>query len=795
MSSCPGDLLLAQYSRGQLGPAEAAQVRTHLEFCQTCLSMLERAESPVERPPDHTVSVSPSHPPLPDPGDDGSSPAARAAAHYPRIEGYRITGVLGQGGMGIVYRAVQTNLNRVVALKVLPAMVGAASPAAVARFRREATAAARLHHTNIIPIYDFGESRDAYFYAMELITGQPLNVLIQHLSKSDASTAPAHRLAEILYAATSGTVPPPPLGGSDGSHSSDRSGITTSTGRGRFYFQQIARWMADAADALHYAHGQSIIHRDIKPGNLILSTDGRIMMADFGLAKSGEEESMTITGSLLGTVRYLSPEQAMAKRIPVDHRTDIYSLGATLYELLCFQPAFPGTDDKQVLAAIITREPAAPRKIMHAVPSELETICLKCLEKSPEARYATAKALADDLRCYLADMPIVAKRPGLIGRAVKFVRRRKAPVIAVTAGVLLVAVSLVLVQVRRAERVSRVAELFGLGKAAAGSKPPELEEAIRYLERGLTIDTDHTQSLVLLGQLYKDMYNRVPGTTEGASLLSKADAYCQRALSINPNDQSALNTRGVVLKILKRYDESIETYRRVARLAQPDADPTQYASALSNLGACHALKGEFDLARENLTRGAELLGRRVNDPWAAAAWRNLAALELHLNDPASIKRVTQAIECLSNDPESYVLRARLRMSLDSLADPVQALIDATTADNLALGGNGRVKRIRALSHLRNGQWREAAESARRALDLKDLPTANLLILSIAHAKLENLEEARKVFESATTNWPAELAAEGSVLVTADKGILWFESHADLVLLRDEAQRLLPVARD
>lgn len=794
MSSCPGDLLLAQYSRGQLEPGQAEQVRTHLEFCVTCRSMLDRAESPVARPPDHTVSVSPSHPPIPDSADEGTSPAARAAAHYPRIEGYRITGVLGQGGMGIVYRAVQTNLNRVVALKVLPAMVGAASPAAVARFRREATAAARLHHTNIIPIYDFGESRDAYFYAMEVITGQPLNVLIQHLSKSDASTAPAHRLAEILYAATSGAVPPPPSGGSDGSATSDRSGITTSTGRGRFYFQQIARWMADAADALHYAHGQGIIHRDIKPGNLILSTDGRIMMADFGLAKSGEEESMTITGALLGTVRYLSPEQAMAKRIPVDHRTDIYSLGATLYELLCFQPAFPGSDDKQVLAAIITREPAAPRKIMHAVPSELETICLKCLEKSPEARYATAKALADDLRCYLADMPIVAKRPGFIGRAVKFVRRRKAPVIAVTAAVLLVVVSLVLVQVRRAERAARVAELFGLGKAAAGT-PHEMEEAVRLFERALDIDPDHAPSLVFLAQIYKDKHNRAPDTSEGAEMLAKADAYCQSALSINPNDQAALNTRGVVLKMMMRFDEAIETYQRVAQLSQPDADQTHYAATLSNLGACHALKKDFDLARQNLAQGAELLGRRVNDPWAATAWRNLAALELHLADPASMKHVTQAIECLSNDPESYVLRARLRMSLDSLADPVQALIDATTADNLARGGNGRVKRIRALSHLRNGQWREAAENARLAIDGKDMPTVNKLILAIAHAKLDQQDEARKAFDAAAAAWPAELAAEGTVQVTADKGILWFESHGNLALLRDEAKQLLAPAPD
>ncbi|MBU0717210.1 MAG: serine/threonine protein kinase [Planctomycetes bacterium] len=440
MSKC---LTLAEFERlssGQLEEREEGTLRTHLETCETCriaFQQYQRSQSSATfgDMPTETITT----PPQPNVVDD-TSPAAKIAKHFPKIEGYRIVGIIGQGGMGIVYRAVQTRLNRTVALKVLPAIVGTASPSAVSRFRREARAAARLHHTNIVPIYDFGESRDAYYCAMELIIGQPLNVLVRRFAEQSIGQVGPTRLAGALHTAMTdsreaaavvvlepGSVDEPP------------SSITSSsTGHGRPYYQQVARWMADAADALHYAHGEGIVHRDVKPANLILSTDGRIMVADFGLAKVVDDESLTLTGSFLGTLRYISPEQAMAKRVRVDHRTDIYSLGATMYELLCFQPAFPGDDDKEVLGAIIARDPAGPRKIDHHVPPELETICLKTLEKSPDARYATARALAEDLRCYIHDLPIRATRPGLVRRLFKFTRRHKAAVIAVVAVVLLV---------------------------------------------------------------------------------------------------------------------------------------------------------------------------------------------------------------------------------------------------------------------------------------------------------------------------------------------------------------------
>ncbi len=445
------------YMRGGMDADTREGVTTHLESCDDCRKAFQKhlaggaARATAESTTAAAVTVDSAL------VVSGSGPSSMSAGmKLPRIEGYQITGVLGQGGMGIVYKAVQTKLNRMVALKVLPAMVGSANPAAVQRFRREATAAARLHHTNIVPIYDFGESTDAYFYAMEFIEGRPLDEVIGQVSQkfdqtdSDGrhGTASPPTAAVLAMAISELELPIPPRSdaSSDGTFSGPISPPVAGTAsglRGRAYYRQVSRWVCDAAEALHYAHGQSIIHRDIKPANLILSNDGRIMVADFGLAKSAGDGSVTRTGALLGTLRYLSPEQAMARRMRVDHRTDIYSLGATMYELLCFRPAYPGTDDKEILGAVMTRDPPPPRKFNQNIPAELETICMKCMEKSPDARYETARALADDLRRYINDLPIVARRPGAITRSLKFIRRRRAPVIAVAA-IVLVSLSAIL---------------------------------------------------------------------------------------------------------------------------------------------------------------------------------------------------------------------------------------------------------------------------------------------------------------------------------------------------------------
>jgi serine/threonine protein kinase len=332
-----------------------------------------------------------------------------------RLGDFAIVRELGRGGMGVVYEARQVSLNRQVALKVLSGGLGLTGKA-VQRFRREAEAAARLHHTNIVPIYATGEEDGTHFYAMELIEGPSLDHVIRQLRQPGGDTVPPANpdaTGPYVAQADSPAQSPPPLSSS-------------SLGLGSPYFDAVARMVAEVADALDYAHKNGVVHRDIKPSNLLLSPQSRLSINDFGLARVLEQPGMTLTGEFVGTPAYSSPEQITAGRIPLDHRTDIYSLGATLYELLTLQPPFTGKQRDQILAQIVQKEPVPPRKLNKKVPVDLETICLKALEKDPDRRYQSAGAMAEDLRRYVNRFAISARRAGPVERLAKLVRRRPA---------------------------------------------------------------------------------------------------------------------------------------------------------------------------------------------------------------------------------------------------------------------------------------------------------------------------------------------------------------------------------
>ncbi|MBN2561008.1 MAG: protein kinase [Phycisphaerae bacterium] len=294
---------------------------------------------------------------------------------------FRILREVARGGMGVVYEAVQTSLNRRVALKVLPAGAMLAGHAAD-RFRREASLAGGLHHTNIVPVYAVGETEGICYYAMQFIEGASLAKHLRELRRT-------------------GTRP------------------------GRDYHQRVARWGRQVAEALAYAHEQSVIHRDIKPSNLLLDARDNVWIADFGLARVDAMSTFTLSGDVVGTARYMSPEQARGGRTRIDVRTDIYSLGVTMYELLALQPAFEGSSRAEVLNRVVFADPPSLRRVDPAMPRDLETIVAKCMEKEAQRRYAQAGDVAEDLRRFLADEPIRARRTPHIVRVVRFVRRRR----------------------------------------------------------------------------------------------------------------------------------------------------------------------------------------------------------------------------------------------------------------------------------------------------------------------------------------------------------------------------------
>jgi serine/threonine protein kinase len=402
--------------------------------------------------------------------------AAPPAPALQQLGDFRILREVGKGGMGIVYEAEQVSLGRHVALKVLPKAL-LLDARAKRRFEREAKAAAKLHHTNIVPVYGVGEQDGLPYYVMQFIQGLPLDQVLDELIRTKDGRAPTDgkshgvrpqsavaELARSLLtgafelarsdgsgrgAAVSGaqTVdqvpaspvehsPPGPLATGRLSASFSRSSSSVvlpgQSAEGRpskakkpTYWHSVARIGVQVADALEYAHRQGVQHRDIKPSNLLLDTQGTVWVTDFGLAKVDDQQHLTHTGDILGTLRYMPPEAFEGKS---DARSDVYSLGLTLYEMLAFRPAFEVKERKRLIKQVTQEEPARLGKLNRQVPRDLETIVHKAIDKDPRQRYATAGALAEDLQRFLADEPIRARRVSQTERLWRWCRRN--PVVA-----------------------------------------------------------------------------------------------------------------------------------------------------------------------------------------------------------------------------------------------------------------------------------------------------------------------------------------------------------------------------
>ncbi|MDR3636576.1 MAG: serine/threonine-protein kinase [Isosphaeraceae bacterium] len=371
-----------------------------------------------------------------------------------RIVGdFRIAREVGRGGMGIVYEAEQLSLGRRVALKVLP-LAAAMDPRALQRFQLEAQATAWLQHPQIVPVYAVGSLGEVPYYAMQYIEGASLAELIAELRRFEVEdphappvTSRPNGLSSLARGLLSGRFEPAQHEGegnrNEGTAASEPAARDAQAGanpppkaatpnaespvRGREYARMVAHLGVQAAEALDFAHGQGILHRDVKPANLLIDRRGVLWVTDFGLARLPGDGGVTVTGDVLGTLRYMSPEQALARRTLIDRRTDIYSLGATLYELLTLHPLVSGTDRQEILRKMIEEEPVPVRRLNPAVPVDLATIITKAICKDPARRYESAQHFADDLRRFLESRPIAARRTGPLRRAWRWCRRRPLP--------------------------------------------------------------------------------------------------------------------------------------------------------------------------------------------------------------------------------------------------------------------------------------------------------------------------------------------------------------------------------
>ena len=564
------------------------------------------------------------------PDADGTGASTAGDSHIPNQLGdYRIIRQIARGGMGVVYEAAQISLDRRVALKVLP-FAAVLDQKQLQRFKNESHAAAQLHHTNIVPVFSVGCERGVYYYAMQHIDGQPLSTVIAELrqqaglacasntdfSMSDIADSLArgqwhnsreqHHATAVRHSSTDSVT-------DDAIPTHTAKGIATST----VFFQSVAQLGVQAAEALHHAHERGVIHRDIKPANLLLDKEGHLWVTDFGLASMQTDSSLTVSGDLLGTLRYMSPEQAMAKRTPLDERTDLYSLGITLYELVTLRPAFEGRDRQELLWEIATSEPPPLRQLNPAAPRELAIIVTKAISKDPADRYASAKELADDLTRFLANRPILAQPPTMLDRATKWARRHRSAVL-IAASLLIVSLlalsaSTVLVLRERAEAIRQ--------RDAARSQQLIAEKQRARAEANLQLARDSVDRM-LTRVAAEELGDEQHTEKIRRAFLEDSLAFHKQLLQERSADTTARRDSGYAYRrvadinaLLRRDAEAAQAYKDAintfADLCKEFPEEDSYASQLAGCYASLATlcweRGHYEQAKPSATAAIDIL--------------------------------------------------------------------------------------------------------------------------------------------------------------------------------------------
>jgi serine/threonine protein kinase/tetratricopeptide (TPR) repeat protein len=628
-------------------------------------------------------------------GADGPAPA-----HESLLGDFRLVREISRGGMGVVYEAVQVSLGRPVALKVLP-FAAALDARQLQRFKNEAQAAAQLHHSNIVPVHAVGSERGVHFYAMQLIDG--------------------HSLAAVLAELRDGLVP--------GQGSTDAAAVTPPqaaqstllSARGPAYFRRVAELGVQAAEALEYAHQMGVVHRDVKPANLLVDTTGRLWVTDFGLARCQAGPGVTRTGDVVGTLRYMSPEQALSRHGLIDHRSDVYSLGATLYEALTLRPPYPGRDREQLLRQLAQGDPPPPRRHNAALPGELETIVLKAMRPEPEKRYATAQELADDLRRFLEHRPIKARPPGPGERAAKWARRHR-PLVAAAAAVVLLgaaasAVSTVLVWQAKRQTEAALAE--------ARKSQRRAEENFESMHRG---------TMALLLRLEDRRWDDVPRIQElRRDVVREGLEFYKQFLHDDSPDpalrfQTARTYRQMALVYCsqQRAEEAQEVMRRAVALyealeAGDPQDPTYPAEQARTLylrGLLYTSTKRYPEAAAAYDRAAECFRRAVaHEPADDAALNALAWLLAERPDAAGrrpVEAVAWARQAVARSPETGKYWNTLGVADYRAGDWPAAVAALSRSMELRQGGDALDWYFLAMCNHRLGKEDEARTWYKRA---------------------------------------------------------------------------------
>ncbi|REK15730.1 MAG: serine/threonine protein kinase [Planctomycetota bacterium] len=704
-----------------------------------------------------------------------------------RLGDFELLREVGRGGMGVVYEARQISLGRRVALKVLP-FAAVLDRRQIARFKNEAQAAAQLHHPNIVPVFAVGVERGVHYYAMQFIDGQPLDEAIADMRRQ---RDPSARTETGGTTTTQNALDDETESPSDAPRHGTRSGKPRTPGPE--YFREVIRLGIQAAEALHAAHSDGIVHRDVKPSNLLLDAEGKLWITDFGLARCQTDAALTQTGDIVGTRQYMSPEQALGQHALVDQRTDIYSLGVTLYEMLTLRPAADGTSTTTQPARSPRHEPVRPRTLQPQLPADLETVVLKAMAYERDERYLTAQLLADDLQRVLEGQPTVARPPTLVDRLSKYARRHRrvvaaaaaaclAAIIALSAGILLVNRERTKAEqsFARAEDYFKQAQgtvdKFGSQFAGRLAEVPGAESVRRELladtleyyetfveqagdDPALRAELATTQGKIgaLNDQLGLrdeaiDAHRKAIAMLEGlVAAQPEVDDYRRRLAVCRNNLGLTLSRAGRFEEALDQLQQAIAAQQQlVSEQAQADGLHSELAVSFVNLGDLQRQQGADDAAEASLREAIRLQEQlaetaRRGDGTGNVEWlRNLAATYNQLaalagQDPADAvgwyeKAVAYQRQALEAQPEGLRHKSDL----------------ATWLNNLAA------------ARARTGDLEKAAATYSEAIDLqqdllriapldrayrRDL-AVSYNNLGLAHTRLRDPENAQRCFRNA-----------------------------------------------
>jgi serine/threonine protein kinase/tetratricopeptide (TPR) repeat protein len=693
--------------------------------------------------------------PRPDEISGRAAEAAIGGVIPTQLGEYRLLREVGRGGMGIVYEAEQLSLGRRVALKVLPSHF-VLSSSLLTRFQNEARAAARLHHTNIVPVFGVGEDQGIYYYAMQFIQGQGLDVVLDELRAlrqqaplqdpaakgASSDQAAVQPLSQVIATNSmtgqlaASTLPLAEHEVERGaaidesrdilsqSGASDLSNHPTSDGT---YFRSVARMGLQVAEALAHAHSQGVLHRDIKPSNLLLDAHRTVWVTDFGLAKQ-EGSDLTHSGDVVGTLRYLAPERF---RGTSDARTDIYGLGVTLYELLTMRPAFTTTDRPRLIHEIAHDDPLPPRRLEQRVPRDLETIVLKAMAKEPARRYATADDLAADLRRFLDDQPIAARRTRVVERMWRWCARR--PALASLAAALLVSLSV---------GIAGVCWQWARAETNLKEAVKQEAEAVKMLGIAKVQRQRAEQSLVEVGR-QEAIAKREAVRAEGNYQTARSSV---NELLTVVSEGDLVNEPGLQPVRLKLLTKAIAFHERM--LADRDRDPVarrDLAMAHFRLGILKGQMGPASDEFESYGRAIDLLesadpGDRESAILLTKVYNNFAKKQVDLG------QVALAQEALS----------KARVKIDGVL--ARAPGDLAAQQALALTFNNAAYALSESRHLDESRNEEALRIHQQALDiyrraaekrpddvnLKHHISTTLSNMARRHATLHRLDEAQQI---------------------------------------------------